>query len=76
MTHVIFIDPVLEMVLHSVHIHDKASRTQADNYRKKEEAARNYPLERVLIREKLITIMDLKDEIPIPVESLAGRTKC
>jgi hypothetical protein len=66
MTRVLLIDPVLEITLHSVQIINKESVKRFNRYCSDEERARGYPLERVLIREKFISIMEVGQEIPIP----------
>lgn len=72
MTKVLLIDPKMEIVLHSVQIINKESVKRFTSYHSQEERARGYPLERLLIREGFISIMDIKDEIPIPTELLRG----
>lgn len=68
MTRVIIMDPKLEIVLHSIQIHNKESVKRCDRYFADEVKSRGYPLDRILIREGLITIMEDRDEIPIPAE--------
>lgn len=68
MTRVIIIDPKGEIVLHSVQIFNKESVKRVDRYFSEEKKSRGYALERILIREGLVTIMDDDQEIPIPVD--------
>lgn len=56
------------MLVHSIQVINKESVSRINTYEAREVASRGYPLERILIREGFITIMDPRDEIPIPVE--------
>jgi hypothetical protein len=67
MTKVVFIDPKDEMVIHSVEVYNKESKKRVDAFYKEQSRVRGL-VERILIRENLVTIMEPGDEIPIPVE--------
>lgn len=73
MTKVIIIDPKSEIVLHSVQIINKESVKVVDSYVASEQKFRGVSLERILIREGLVTIMEPRDVIPIPVERYGVR---
>lgn len=73
MTKVIIIDPKIELVLHSVQIINNESVKRADSYIAGEQKFRGVTLERILIREGLVTIMEPRDVIPIPVERFGVR---
>jgi hypothetical protein len=75
MTHAILVDPKLEIILHNINIIDKNSVKRFKEYHSQEERARGYPLERVLIREGFVTVLEIKDEIPIPVNLGMARGK-
>lgn len=68
MTKVLIIDPKSEILLHSLQIINKESVKRADSYIASEQKFRGVTLERILIREGLVTIMEPGDVIPIPVE--------
>jgi len=68
MTLVIVVDPVSELVIHSVHIFSKDHKKRFDAFFTKEQKDRGHNLDRILVREKFSTIMDPKDEVPVPVE--------
>lgn len=68
MTLVIVVDPITETLIHSVHIFNKDSKKRFDEFFKKEQSDRGHNLDRVLIREKFSTLMDPKDEVPVPVD--------
>jgi hypothetical protein len=75
MTKVLLIDPRNEIILHTIQIINKESVKRFNNYEAQEVASRGYPLERILIREGFITVMEPRDEIPIPVERYGGNPK-
>jgi hypothetical protein len=68
LTKVIIVDLKDEIVLHSVQIINKESVKRACAYIAQEEKYRGHHLERILIREGFVSIMDEQDEIPIPQE--------
>lgn len=70
MTKVLLIDPKTEIILHNIQIINKESVKRVNSYEAQEVAARGYPLERVLIREGFISVMESRDEIPIPPPEL------
>jgi len=72
MTKVLLIDPRMEIILHNIQIINKESVKRFNAYWKQEETTRGYPLERLLIREGFISVMEIKDEIPIPSDFLRG----
>jgi hypothetical protein len=67
MTRIIFVDIKEEMIIHSVEIFSKESKKRADAFFKEQCRIRG-AVERIIIREGLVSIMDIKDEIPIPQE--------
>lgn len=68
MTLVVVVDPVTELVIHSVHIFHKDHKKRFDTWFTKEQKDRGHNLDRVLVREGFTTIMNPKDEVPVPVE--------
>ncbi len=68
MTLILIVDPISEILIHSVHIFDKKSKNNFDAYFKGEQIARGHALDRILVRENFSTVMDPGEEVPVPVE--------
>jgi len=75
MTLILIVDPIAELLIHSVHIFDKKSKNSFDAYFRGEQIARGHALDRILVREKYCTIMDPGDEVPVPVEMVRSCLK-
>lgn len=73
MTLVIFVDVEDELIIHSLRIMDKQSKKNADNLYQEQSKARGHNLERILIRKGFASVMEIKDEIPIPTDLLMAR---
>lgn len=73
MTLIIFVDSEDEIIVHSLRIESKESKKRADNLYTEQCKARGHNLERILIRKGFASVMEIKDEIPIPTDLLMAR---
>lgn len=73
MVKVIVIDPKDEIILHNVPIENKAAARRVDDFWRAEEEDRGRDLERVLICEGTIRIMDRSMQVPVPVFPMPPR---
>lgn len=69
MTRILLIDPILELILHSIAIETKADGQRLDYYWHREERTRGYEIMRVLVSCQTVRIMERDDPIAVPVQN-------
>ncbi len=68
MTHVLLVNPITEQVIHNIPIYDNSDVKKVQEFIRDKE--KDGEVTRILFSLGSVSVMDPKDQIPIPLQSL------